>query len=61
MTTYGLFAPMFGDYYQITTNWATFRTEMWNALQRIGAGDGTVESILAELTAAQNVANTPAA
>ena len=49
MTTYGMFAPMFGDYYQITTNWATFRTEMWNALQRIGAGDGSVESILAEL------------
>ena len=60
-STYGMFAPMFGDYYQITTNWATFRTEMWNALQRIGAGDGTVESILTELTAAQNVANTPAA
>lgn len=49
MTTYGMFAPMFGDYYQITTNWATFRTEMWNALQRIGAGNGSVESILAEL------------
>ena len=49
MSTYGMFAPWFGDYYQITTNWATFRTEMWNALQRIGAGDGTVESILAEL------------
>ena len=48
-STYGMFAPMFGDYYQITTNWATFRTEMWNALQRIGSGDGTVESILAEL------------
>ena len=49
MTAYGMFAPMFGDYYQITTNWAVFRTEMWNALQRIGAGDGTAESILAEL------------
>ena len=49
MSTYGMFAPMFGDYYQITTNWATFRTEMWNALQRIGTGDGTAESILAEL------------
>ena len=49
MTTYGMFAPMFGDYYQITTNWAEFRVEMWNALQRIGAGDGSVESILAEL------------
>ncbi len=49
MTTYGMFAPMFGDYYQITTNWATFRTEMWNALQRIGTGDGSEASILAEL------------
>ena len=49
MTTYGMFAPMFGDYYQITTNWATFRTEMWNALQRIGSGDGSEASILAEL------------
>ena len=49
MTVYGMFAPMFGDYYQITTNWATFRTEMWNALQRIGAGDGSEASILAEL------------
>ena len=58
MTTYGLFAPMFGDYYQITTNWTPFRYEMWNALQRIGTGDGTVESILAELETA--VANTAA-
>ena len=49
MTTYGMVAPMFGEYYQITTNWATFRTEMWNALQRIGTGDGTEASILAEL------------
>ena len=49
MTTYGMFAPMFGDYYQITTGWTEFRYEMWNALQRIGTGDGTEESILAEL------------
>ena len=57
MTTYGMFAPMFGDYYQITTGWTEFRYEMWNALQRIGTGDGTVESILAELeTVEANVA-----
>ena len=49
MTTYGMFAPMFGDYYQITTGWTEFRYEMWNALQRIGTGDGTEASILAEL------------
>ena len=58
MTTYGLFAPMFGDYYQITTNWTAFRYEMWNALQRIDNGDGTVESILAELDTV--IANTAA-
>ena len=56
MTTYGLFAPMFGDYYQITTGWTEFRYEMWNALQRIGTGDGSEASILAELeTALANV------
>ena len=58
MATYGMFAPMFGDYYQITTNWTAFRYEMWNALQRIDNGDGTVESILAELDTV--IANTAA-
>ena len=57
MVEYGIMAPMMGDYYQITTHWAEFRTEMWNALQRIGAGDGSVESILAELQTAQDNAN----
>ena len=59
MSTYGMFAPMFGDYYQITTNWTAFRYEMWNALQRIGTGDGTVESIMAELETV--ITNTAAA
>ena len=59
MSTYGMFAPMFGDYYQITTNWTAFRYEMWNALQRIDNGDGTVESIKAELDTV--VANVEAA
>lgn len=54
---YMLVAPMMGDYYQITTNWTNARTEWWNMLQRVGAGDGSVDSILAEMTAAQDVAN----
>ena len=57
MTEYGIMAPMMGDYYQITKNWAPFRTEMWNALQRIAQGDGTAESILAELQTAQDNAH----
>ena len=57
MVEYGIMAPMMGDYYQITKNWAPFRTEMWNALQRIAQGDGTAESILAELQTAQDNAH----
>ncbi|MBQ3193173.1 MAG: extracellular solute-binding protein [Oscillospiraceae bacterium] len=54
---YMLVAPMMGDYYQITTNWTNARTEWWNMLQRVDASDGSVEAILAEMTAAQDVAN----
>ena len=54
---YSLVAPMMGDYYQITTNWTNARTEWWNMLQRVDATDGSVEAILAEMTAAQDVAN----
>ena len=54
---YMLVAPMMGDYYQITTNWTQARTEWWNMLQRVDASDGSVEAILAEMTAAQDVAN----
>ncbi len=61
MTEYGKFAPWFGDYYQITKGWTTFRTEMWNALQRIKNTDGSVDAILAELEAAQTAANAAAA
>ena len=57
MVEYGIMAPMMGDYYQITKNWAPFRTEMWNALQRIAQGDGTAESILVELQTAQDNAH----
>ena len=61
MTEYGLLAPMMGDYYQITAGWAEARTELWNMLQRIGTGDGTVESILADMQQAQDTANAAAA
>ena len=57
MTTYGMFAPMFGDYYQITTNWTQARTEWWNMLQRVMDTDGSVEAILAEMQAAQDASN----
>ena len=58
---YSKMSPMMGDYYQITTNWTQARTEWWNMLQRVSATDGSVEAVLAEMTAAQEVANTPVA
>ena len=54
---YTLVAPMMGDYYQITYNWTNARTEWWNMLQRVMDTDGSVEAILAEMQAAQDVAN----
>ena len=61
MAEYALMNPMMGDYYQITKGWTTARTEWWNMLQRVGDSDGTVETILAELTAAQDASNAAAA
>ena len=61
MTEYGLLAPMMGDYYQITAGWAEARTELWNMLQRIGSGNGSVESIMADMQQAQDAANAAAA
>ena len=54
---YTLVAPMMGDYYQITTNWTQARTEWWNMLQRVMNTDGSVDAILAEMTAAQDASN----
>ena len=51
---------MMGDYYQITTNWTNARTEWWNMLQRVMNTDGSVDAILAEMTAAQSAANAAA-
>ena len=57
---YSLVAPMMGDYYQVTLGWTEARTEWWNMLQRVSTSDGSVEAILAEMTAAQDVANAAA-
>ena len=61
MAEYSLMNPMMGVYYQITKGWTQARTEWWNMLQRVGESDGTVETILAEMTTAQEAANAAAA
>ena len=38
MQEYNKLMPMLGDYYQVTTNWASARTAWWNMLQEVGAG-----------------------
>ncbi len=61
MTEYGMFSQYFGDYYQITTNWAQARTAWWNMLRQVGALtdaatlDSDIAAALAAFTAAVNV------
>ena len=38
MNEYNVLMPQLGDYYQVTSGWATARTAWWNMLQAIGAG-----------------------
>lgn len=38
MNQYTVLMQYLGDYYQVTTNWATARTAWWNMLQAVGAG-----------------------
>ena len=57
---YSLLSPLMGDYYQITLGWTTARTEWWNMLQRVMDTDGSVDAILAEMTAAQDASNAAA-
>ena len=45
MSEYSIFMPYMGDYYQVTSGWATARTEWWNMLQRIGAGGDVAEEV----------------
>ena len=39
MNEYNVLMPFLGDYYQVTTNWASARTAWWNMLQAVGAGE----------------------
>ena len=57
---YSLLSPLMGDYYQVTLGWTTARTEWWNMLQRVMDTDGSVDAILAEMTAAQDASNAAA-
>lgn len=45
MSEYNKLMPLLGDYYQVTTNWATARTAAWNMLQQIGAGTAVSEAV----------------
>ena len=47
MNEYTKLMPMLGDYYQVTTNWASARTAWWNMLQKVGASDGSESAITA--------------
>ena len=52
MQEYNVLMPYLGDYYQVTTNWASARTAWWNMLQEVGAGNdirGAVEKWIAEI------------
>ena len=60
MSEYSKFMGYLGDYYQITPGWTTARTEWWNMLQRVMDTDGSVDAILAEMTAAQDASNAAA-
>ena len=42
---YSKMMPYMGEYYQITNGWAGARTEWWNMLQRVGAGDDIAETV----------------
>lgn len=39
--------PYLGEYYQITSGWAGARTEWWNMLQEVGAGNDIAETVAA--------------
>ena len=42
---YGQFMQYMGDYYQVVPGWATARTEWWNMLQKVGAGEDVASSV----------------
>ncbi len=54
---YSKMMPYMGEYYQITNGWAGARTEWWNMLQRVGAGDD-IAATVAKYEANANAAAT---
>ena len=55
MAAYNVLMPYLGDYYQVTTGWAEARTQWWNMLQQVGAGND-VATVVAEYCGNANAA-----
>ena len=55
MDEYTVLMPMLGDYYQVTTGWAEARTQWWNMLQQVGAGND-IATVVAEYVGNANAA-----
>lgn len=55
MDKYTVLMPLLGDYYQVTTGWAEARTQWWNMLQQVGAGND-IATIVAEYVGNANAA-----
>ena len=51
-----LMLPNLGDYYNVIKGWAAQRTEWWNMLQKIGAGEDVNASIATHMAAANAAA-----
>ena len=45
MAEYNVLMPYLGDYYQVTTGWAEARTQWWNMLQQVGAGNDVATTV----------------
>ena len=56
MNEYTKLMPYLGDYYQVTKGWAGARTEWWNMLQEVGAGQDITASVAAHAATANSAA-----
>ena len=56
MNEYTKLMPYLGDYYQVTTGWTAARTEWWNMLQEVGAGNDINAAVAAHAAAANEAA-----
>ena len=55
MNDYTTLMPLLGDYYQVTAGWAEARTQWWNMLQQVGAGQ-PIATTVADYAAKANAA-----